>query len=272
MNFAIRDDDTSYFTEPDDLINIYGPIWDVCPVSLSVVPFHGCTKSGALPQKKWSGDETFPIGENKELVRFLKEMIENNKISIMLHGYSHMDSPKGYEFDAGDDLYNKVKIGKAYLEELFNTEIQVFVPPHNTLSSTGLAAVIGNNMNLVAIPSFRPNKRPLQLGNIIPFLKQKIYRWRYDKKYPYVLHYSDHKEAAYYSLTPDVPLDSLKKDFEFCHSQGGSFILATHYWEFDSHQSYDRSIRMRDVFYEFWEYVVKKDKVHFTSINKLFNN
>ena len=127
-------------------------------------------------------------------------------------------------------------------------------------------------MNLVAIPSFRPDKRPFRLGNIIPFLSQKICRWRHGRKYPHVLHYPDHKEGAYYSLTPDIRLESLKKDFDFCRSQGGSFILATHYWEFDAHQSYDPSIRMRDVFYEFWEYVVKKDNVNFTTINKVFNN
>jgi hypothetical protein len=40
MEFCIRDDDTSYFTTPDDLEEVYGSITDHGPVSLAVVPFH----------------------------------------------------------------------------------------------------------------------------------------------------------------------------------------------------------------------------------------
>jgi len=140
INFAIRDDDTNYFTKPQDLINNYGSVWDICPISLSVVPFHACTKSGAIPKKYWTGKDIFPIGDNKELVQFLKEMMENRKISIMLHGCFHKDNADGYEFDTGNDLSDKIKKGRDYLEKLFEVEIITFVPPHNTLSKKGLDA------------------------------------------------------------------------------------------------------------------------------------
>ena len=119
MKFPIRDDDVNYFTTPMELIRNYETVWDVCPVSFSVVPFHACTKTGAIPEKYWSGDRIFPIGENKELVQFLKEKIREGKVSIMLHGYSHKDNPDGYEFETGVELCNKIKQGKEYLESLW---------------------------------------------------------------------------------------------------------------------------------------------------------
>ena len=83
MLFAICDDDTNYFTKPQDLIDNYDEVWSICPISLSVVPFHTCTKSGAIPKEYWSGDDVFLIGNNKELVRFLRGKIREDKVSIL---------------------------------------------------------------------------------------------------------------------------------------------------------------------------------------------
>ncbi|MFQ5867215.1 MAG: hypothetical protein ACE5IT_04380 [bacterium] len=91
MRFALVDHDTNYFTKSEQLESVYGKIWDKMPVSLSVVPFHACTKSGAIPREYWQGDRIFPISDNKELVEFLKRKISENKISILMHGYSRKD-------------------------------------------------------------------------------------------------------------------------------------------------------------------------------------
>ena len=271
MKFAIRDDDTNYFTTPEALSRNYEAVWDKCLISLSVVPFHACTKSGAIPEKYWSGDKIFPIGENKELVQFLKGKIREGKVSITLHGYSHKDNLDGYEFETGANLYNKVKRGKEYLEELFDVKIEAFVPPHNIVSKEGLAAVVDNGLNLVNIPSFRFGRRPFRLGNIIPFIKLRAFRARYkNRKYPYVLNFGNHKEVGYYSLTPQVSFESLKEDFDFCRKMGGTFILATHYWEFAAKQIYNPSLKMGEVFRDFLEYVSHSDDVNFVTVNQVF--
>jgi len=275
MKFAIRDDDTNYFTTPEALLRNYEPVWGKCPISLSVVPFHACTKSGSIPEKYWSGDKIFPIGENKELVQFLKEKIREGKVSITLHGYDHKDNPDGYEFETGVDLYDKVRQGKEYLEELLDVKIEAFVPPHNIISKEGLAAVVDNRLNLVNIPSFRFSRRSFRLGNIIPFIKLRAFHRKYkNRKYPYVLnfdnHFGNHKEVGYYSLTPRVSLESLKRDFDFCRKMGGSFILATHYWEFTAKQIYNQSLQMGDVFRDFWEYVSDSDDVNYVTVNQIF--
>ena len=41
MYFCIRDDDTSFFTSPEELERVYGQISQLGPVSLAVVPFIG---------------------------------------------------------------------------------------------------------------------------------------------------------------------------------------------------------------------------------------
>ena len=272
MKFAIRDDDVSYFTSPQELIGNYNKVWDVCPVSLSVVPFHACTKSAGIPREYWSSKETFPVGDNKELVSFLRDKIKCGKVSITLHGYSHKDNHNTYEFDTKEDLTGQVKHGKEYLESLFDIEVKVFVPPHNTISSKGMEAVIANGLNIVNIASFRLGKRPFHLMNIIPFIKQRVFKLKYKRKYPYVLDCYNHKEISYYSLTPDVSYESLKEDFDFCREMNGSFILATHYWEFAAKQSYDRNVQMGEVFNKFWEYVNKQDNISFVSVNSIFES
>jgi len=271
MKFAIRDDDVSYFTSPQELIGNYNKVWDFCPVSFSVVPFHACTKSAGIPREYWSGKEIFPVGDNKELVSFLRDKIKCGKVSITLHGYSHKNNHNTYEFDTKRDLTDQVKQGKEYLESLFDIEIKVFVPPHNTISSKGMEAVIANGLDIVNIASFRLSKRPFNLINIMPFIKQKAFRLKYKRKYPYVLDCYNHKEIGYYSLTPDINYEKLKDDYDFCREMNGSFILSTHYWEFNAKQTYDNNQKMKDVFYRFWDYVSSLNGVEFVTLNSIFD-
>lgn len=272
MKFAIRDDDVNYFTSPQDLIGNYNEIWDVCPISLSVVPFHASTKSSSIPRKYWFGNKVFPINENRELVSFLREKIREKKVSITLHGYSHKDNHSTYEFDTKEDLTGQVKHGKEYLESLFDIEIKVFVPPHNTISSKGMEAVIANGLNIVNIPSFRLGRRPFNLTNIVPFIKQRAFRVKYKRKYPYVLDCYNHKEVGYYPLTPEISYERLKEDFDFCRGLNGSFILSMHYWEFTAKQVYNKNIIMGDVFYKFWDYVNSCNDMNFVSVNQMFED
>jgi len=178
MRFALVDHDTNYFTKPEQLESVYRKIWDKIPISLSVVPFHACTKSRAIPREYWQGNRIFPIGGNKELVEFLKRKISENKISILMHGYNHRDYENGYEFEVGDRLYEKVKEGKKYLQELFEVEIKTFAPPHNSLSKEGMKAVIANKLNILGSFSFRPSRRPFEMKNFQYFLKRKYFQWK----------------------------------------------------------------------------------------------
>ena len=232
MKFAIRDDDTNYFTKPEELERIYSNIWDTAPVSLAVIPFAGGGKVDAIPPEYWQGDKVFPIGENEGLVEFLKEQIAKGRVSLMLHGYSHKDYPNGYEFEAGSDLFSKVRRGKRYLEELFGVIIKTFVPPHNSLSRRGAQAVIDNGLNILMAYSHWPWERPLEAANFINFARMVWFWLRYgkSKRYPNTLCFSRHKEFGCYTLHPSASFQELREGLEFTMEAGGNFCVATHYY------------------------------------------
>ena len=271
MLFAIRDDDISYFTTPEQIEEIYNEIWDICPISFSMVPFHGCTKTGAIPQEYWEGEQMFPIGKNRLLVDFLTEKIRNGKVCITLHGHNHKDNPDGYEFETGINLVSKVRDGKKYLEKLFGCPIRVFVPPHNRVSKEGLRAVIKNNLHLANVPPFRHRDKFLHASVIIPSVRRLLLKCRHrGKPYPFVLNFGDHKELQCHGLVPRTQLQELLKKFEFCYQMNGAFVLAAHYWEYDAPCINHEDSKMKDVLFRFWDIVRKRPNVRFVTLNQLF--
>jgi len=251
VNFVIRDDDTCYFTRPEQLTRVYSPFWDRMPISLAVVPFHACTKSGNIPRKFWDGEDVFPVGENEALVAFLREQIERGRLSIMLHGYSHKIYENGYEFEVGDNLSEKVREGKEYLERLFGVQIISFVAPHNALSKKGLQAVVENGLNLAGYFLFRPSKGALSAWNVVAYLRRRLLRWRSGTwdYYPFVLRFRHHAELPVRTLMPSTRLEDLYRYFEIARRYNGVFCLATHYWEANEHP------QMREVLWRFLDYV-----------------
>lgn len=275
MFFAIRDDDLNYFTVPLEIENIYKTIWEECPISFSTVPFHGCTKSEAIPEKYWKGDKNFPIGDNTLLVKFLKKKITEGKICITLHGVEHKDNFKDgliqFEFETDSDLTDKVYSAKQYLQNLFENPVKVFVPPHNAISKNGLEAIISNNLNLANIVSFFNRDKWFRSSILTPTLKKKIFEYHNKCKfYPYVLNFDDHKEVHCTSLVPKTKLTNLIDKFNLAYKFDGVFILATHYWEYNKQCVYHRNWKMKDVLYHFWDYVCTHSNVNFVDLNRLF--
>src|SRR5881409_3233109 len=79
MYFCIRDDDTSFFTSPEDLERVYGAVSRWGPISLAVVPFHRAGTSKAVPDKfrgRWS---VHPLHENQALVDYLRTGIATGR-------------------------------------------------------------------------------------------------------------------------------------------------------------------------------------------------
>jgi predicted deacetylase len=244
MRFAIRDDDTSYFTSPDQLERVYGAIWDDVPVSLAVVPFHATTKSGSVPAELWSGNREYATADNDTLVRYLRDQIRENRVSVLLHGYNHKNYDDGFEFQVGEHLFDRIVKGKFELERLFGVTVQTFVPPHNALSRRGLEAVDQSGLNVLgSFLSFSPKQRPWDRATLGNYLKVWRYRrrtgrGRHDRMvYPAPLRYANHSELGCHALIPGTSLASLTRGFDEARQEGGDFCLATHYWEFDSAMS-----------------------------------
>ena len=179
MKVAIRDDDTSYFTQPDRLEAVYHDVWDRIPVGLAVVPHAAGFVDKAIPEKYWDAGRAFPLEENAPLVRVLRAYVKSGRVSIAQHGYTHEDFADGHEFQAAPDLESRLAHGQAYLERVLDTRIRVFVPPHNALSKRGMAAVSSAGLNLLgSFLSFRPSMRPWDMHTPANWWRIRQYRDR----------------------------------------------------------------------------------------------
>jgi hypothetical protein len=240
VKFAIRDDDTCFFTRPEQLERVYGAYWDRVPISLAIVPVHAATRSKGIPSEYWEGDGEFSLADNGELVDYLRQQIAAGRIAPLLHGFSHQNFPDGYEFQVAPDLQGRLRRGRAYLEGLLNQPVRTFVPPHNALSRRGIEALDAEGMNVLGtFPSFRPSQKPWGPDTLANYLRITLFRakMRRGRKsrliYPHPLRYKNHAEFGCHLLLPWTPAEELLGGFEEARRVGGDFCLATHYWEID---------------------------------------
>jgi predicted deacetylase len=231
MYFCIRDDDTSFFTSPEDLERVYGEVSQWGPVSLAVVPFHRAGPSKGVPEKfrgRWS---VHPLHENQPLVEYLRAGIAHGRFEIMLHGYYH-DEPDGHlEFARGDDLVQRIVDGRKYLEDLLGATIRVFVPPRNGIGRQGLRAIALAGLHLGGTAGVRSGWSLLSRETWSLWLR--LYRWRKSGGLgvPWILELKDHREIAGNAVTPVSRVHHNEAIFESTLAMGGAFCAATHYWE-----------------------------------------
>src|SRR4051812_19719144 len=241
MKFAIRDDDTCYFTDPAELERVYHDVWDRVPVCLATVPFAIGYERVGIPRERWHDGEAFALERNSALTGLLKSLVAEKRATIALHGYTHQDYADGFEFQAAPDPERRVADGLRYLRETLGATLSIFVPPHNAMSRRGLAAVGAAGLNILgSFLSIRPSMRPG--GHMTPAnwprgppVPRPTRRARADGLiYPPVLRYADPSEFGCHSLIPGTTVEELTKAFDEARNAGGDFCLATHYWEVDA--------------------------------------
>jgi Uncharacterized protein conserved in bacteria (DUF2334) len=269
MKFAIRDDDTCYFTSPASLARVYRDVWDRVPVCLATVPFAIGYERVGIPPEHWRSGEAFALDRNAELVPALRELVGAGRATIALHGYTHQDFPGGFEFQAAPDPERRVREGLQFLVATLRTPISVFVPPHNALSKRGLAAVAGAGLNILgSFLSFRPSMRRWDRRTPGNWWRIRRHRTaaglaRSDRFiYPHVLRYAGHSEFGCHSLIPGTTLEELVSGFESARRAGGDFCLATHYWEV--------SDEMRGVMLQLIDHAGRCPDVRFVPAEELF--
>jgi Uncharacterized protein conserved in bacteria (DUF2334) len=270
MKVALRDDDTCYFTSPEDLARVYDGIWDRIPVCLATVPFAIGYERVGIPREHWHSGESFSLERNPALVEALVDLTRRRRVTIALHGYTHQDFPNGYEFQAAPDPERRIADGLRSLTTLLGTPIRIFVPPHNALSKRGLAAVSAARLNLLgSFLSFRPSMRPWDARTFGNWLRVSRFRratgrTRADRLvYPFVLRYGQHAEFGCHSLIPGTTVDELVQGFSEARDAGGDFCLATHYWEVDA--------AIKDVLCRFLDYAARFSDVRFVAAEDLFS-
>ena len=270
MKVALRDDDTSYFTDPERLNDVYHDIWDRVPVCLAVVPHAMGFADKAIPEEYWQADRAYPLEENGALVSHLRELLTNGRITVAQHGFTHEDFTDGHEFQAAPDIESRLARGQAYLEHVLGTRVRVFVPPHNALSKRGLQAVSAAGLNLLgSFLSFRPSLRPWDHRTLANWWRVRNYRTATNRAksdrmiYPRVLRYARHAEFGCHGLIPGTTLEELVAGFEEARRSGGDFCVATHYWEVDA--------TLKDVLRRFLDHAAQTPAVSFVAAERLFD-
>jgi Uncharacterized protein conserved in bacteria (DUF2334) len=236
--FCIRDDDTSFFTSPEDLERAYGEIIRSGPVSLAVVPFHIAGTSKAVPEKfrrRWT---VHPLHENRELVTYLRSRVSQGFFEIMLHGYHHDMASGRPEFAEGERLAQKVKDGRQYLEDLLGTSIRVFVPPNNSIRRGGLRSVAAAGLHLGCVSGLRNGWALLSPATWRTWLKLRTWGKANELGIPWILELGDHREICGNPVTPSSSIDRNEATFSRALETDGVFCAATHYWEMDATSSH----------------------------------
>lgn len=236
--FAIRDDDTCFFTQPEELEAVYSPLLGQIPISLAVVPFTVAAHREIVFSTSASDGQTFPFGENEELIIYLKEQLQHRKVEVMLHGFTHQyqKTKRGrlseYVWKSEHQLHKETRTGKHYLEDLLNTRVRVFVPPNNKIGKAGVRAVVTANLH-ICYGSGEGISHPWGLTYTTADLMRWMFRILRRRRYPFPLDLGTHKESVSYELNPrEATYERLRDALEYCVKLSAPFVLATHYWQF----------------------------------------
>jgi len=88
LKLCIRDDDVSYYTQPEELEMAYSSLGDGAeyPITFSVVPFSVSDHTENYPYGKIENSKQYAsVGDNYELVHYLKEKVNRGTGEIVLH-------------------------------------------------------------------------------------------------------------------------------------------------------------------------------------------
>ncbi len=273
-SLIIRDDDLSFWTNPDEIEEIYGKLFDQgIKVSFATIPYAvRMYNAGNFDKFYQDENSSTPIGENRQIVEYIKQKIKSNHVEIMLHGYTHLYAFKHsgsdkiykatkenldisrqkvvflgeYNYQDFDSLFYKTKEAKEYLEDLFCVKIKNFVPPSNQINKNGIKAINKNNLNLSGMIE-RSYNRAINPSGIFSYLKRVGFKLQNKNiTYPYMMDYKTHKELCGYALTPATNMQKYYKQINYSKEKNLPFQLATHYWELND--------ELRDKFYEVVEF------------------
>ena len=250
FTFSIRDDDINFFTSPSKLKEIYEPILDFCKPTLCITPFAGNVYKlvrdredellGTLKKinfvKNLPSTESkiiHPIHENEELVKLIKEWLDDGKVAIALHGITHNQTSKGYECESTNNI-EMLKTAKKYTEALFKTKIKLFSVPNNSINKRWRREVSNLHMNIIISYGPKPNEVDFHPINVFSLLKLYVHFLRFGKRfyYPYEHEYSDHSEISSFPHSVFGNFNECVDHMDYCKNKSGNFVFATHSYAF----------------------------------------
>lgn len=233
VKLAIRDDDMNYFTKVEDIESIYKD-FNGFPISFAVIPeVLDVSTKGACPDTKGNTEPKY-VGDNKQLVEWLKKQLAEGKCDVLLHGIHHsykFDPKKGRQAemqwrDGQTDLGETIRQWRDNLSSLFEYKITCFVAPSNKITKSCLKSVVDNGMDFSGIVPIKFNEE-WSMRNLMNYLYRWAVRFTIKLPYPGVLKYSSHKELNACLLQS---YDYLVKMFNYCNKHNLPMAINVHYW------------------------------------------
>lgn len=197
--FIIRDDDISFFTVPQMLERVYGPLWQLgFKATLAVIPKHKAIDDPNVPPTFRGSGTYHSIDQNRDLRRYLKNRLCEGKIAIAQHGFSHemIDDVPEFGISDRDELARRLSEGIRILYSALRVEVKVFVPPWEKLSKPALDVI------------------------------RKAGMWAFKPSYK---HY-----PSKYLDDPNAQFERFKTKFIDSYRRGECFILVHHCWDYFS--------------------------------------
>lgn len=232
FRIAIRDDDMNFFTAAKEVEAVYNQVAEFgVPVSYAVVPIV-TDVLGDCPETKGNTTPRW-VGDNNQLVDWVKEQIKIGKAEVLMHGITHE-----YKFSDGRNvpemvwrsgdvsLNDTISTWKKRLESTFEQRITVFVAPCNHISIDCLNVVVNNGMDYSGIVPLNYSRR-ITIRNVLSYSKRVCVRILNRIPYPGVLRYSDHLELNACALGEQSYLERIY-DYSKQHQQ--PLVINTHYW------------------------------------------
>lgn len=253
MKVAIRDDDTSFFTRPEDLKQAYDFLRAGDCVSLSVVPYTvPVHRDDVFPYGEGIKRDYYDIAKNTELLQYLKEGYQSGQYDILLHGYSHEYAfckdhwVAEMKWKDNGQLKRELPEGKRHLEKLLEISISVFVAPNNSIDQKAIAVLEELKMNYSGIIGLRDRK--VNIRYLINFVRRWGYRLIKRVQYPGVLNYGKHKELNAYTVDQ---YERLVYEYRICKKKNVPFVIYTHYWQLNTDE------RAKALIKKIYQYVVE---------------
>ena len=267
MKFAIRDDDTSYFTSPQDLESIYSFISQGC-ISLSVVPY--CVpvhKEIIFPYGQDIPFGYYYIGDNKELCEYLKKMIESGRYDILLHGYSHEYKKIGEKWFSemiwkdSQRLKKELNRGKQDLERILGCKVKVFTAPNNHIDAKGISVIEELKLDYSGVIRLGKHDRKIDKFYVKNFFHRLLFRVIKKQAYGGVYRFKKHKELIAFDL---IDYNQLKAIYHQCKKSRTPFVIYTHYWNLKNNPL--QLELLKKIYY----YAIK-DGAELVSVSELFD-
>lgn len=140
MRVILRADDICALTDPVQLHQVYGPLWERgLPVCLSVIPRSATRFTAHGPEAIAPTD----LREAPALCAFLTELVRTGLAEIALHGYEHRYGELATGAQA--QIAERIAAGLELLREALpgvptGSCCRVLVPPHDHISPEGVRA------------------------------------------------------------------------------------------------------------------------------------